>query len=322
MPDDVHPQIRAIIDRATELGILPLQHLECGDARAQVERLSAAQRKDYPPLEVHDVENTSTGPGYGHVPVRIYRTSSGNQVPVIVFFHGGGHVVCSLESHDSMARYLARTVDCTVISVDYRMAPEHPFPAAVEDCFDAARWVSEQSQSLRVDPGRLAICGDSAGANLAAVVALMARDRGGFPVSAHVLVYPVIDYRGGTPSFKAYEKGYGNLEAETITWFMEHYLPDPMLRDDWRACPANAPSHRALPPALVITAECDVLRDDGAGYAELLKASGVQVKHEEFQGMTHGFFGFLGIVDDAARAHETVRAFLQGVWSFDSLETA
>jgi acetyl esterase len=240
--------------------------------------------------------------------------SSAEQEPVIVFFHGGGHVICSLDTHDIMARFLARTVGCTVISVDYRMAPEHPFPAAVEDSYDATRWVAAHAQALRINVSKLAVCGDSAGGNLAAVVSLIARDRSEFPVSAQVLVYPVIDYRGGTASFSRYAKGYGSLEADTVTWFMEHYLPDPSLRKDWRACPAEASSHTGLPPALIITAECDVLRDEGAGYADQMKASGVDVQHVEFKGMTHGFFGFLGLVDDAAKAHETVSVFLQRVW--------
>lgn len=314
MPKDVHVQIQAIIDRTNAMGIPCVQNLECSAARAQVERLSAARRETYPPPKVHEVENTTTGPGYGHVPVRIYRMSSAEQEPALVFFHGGGHVICSVDTHDTMARFLARTVGCTVISVDYRMAPEHPFPAAVEDSYDATRWVADHARALRIDAGKVAVCGDSAGANLAAVVALMACDRNECKVSAQVLVYPVIDYRGGTASFRQYAKGYGSLEADTAAWFMEHYLPVPSSRDDWRACPANASSHAGLPPALIITAECDVLRDEGVGYAEQMKTSGVDVQHVEFKGMTHGFFGFLGLVDDAASAHEVVSAFLQRVW--------
>lgn len=314
MPVDVHPQIQAIIDRTSELGIPSLQHLECDVARAQVERLAEARRESYPSPEVHNVENTSTGPGYGHVPVRIYRMSSTARAPVIVFFHGGGHVVCSLDTHDTMARFLARTTRCTVISVDYRMGPEHPFPAAVEDCYDATRWVSDNADALRIDPDRMTVCGDSAGANLAAVVAIMARDSSDLAISAQVLIYPVIDYRGGTQSYKQYGQGYGSLEADTMIWFMERYLPNPELRDDWRACPANAESHLDLPPALVITAECDVLHDEGVAYAAQMEAAGVSVRHLEFMGMVHGFFGFLGLVDDAALAHESVGHFLQEIW--------
>ncbi|MEO9778015.1 MAG: alpha/beta hydrolase [Sedimentitalea sp.] len=314
MPDDVHPQIQAIIDRSHELGIPSVQHLDVKTAREQVEKLAAIRRENYPSPKVHEVENTSTGPGYGHVPVRIYRASESEKAPAVVFFHGGGHVICSLDTHDTIARYLARTAGCTVISVDYRMAPEHPFPAAVEDSFDAVRWVADHATSLRVDASRIGVCGDSAGANLATVVALMAQEGGGISLAAQVLVYPVIDYRGGTASFERYANGYGSLEAKTITWFMEQYLPDPSMRDDWRACPANAKLFAHLPATLVITAEYDVLRDEGVAYAEMMKASGVDVQHAEFQGMTHGFFGFLGLVDAATKAHETVGGFLHQVW--------
>lgn len=314
MPNDVHPQIQAVIDRSRELGITNLQYLDVESARAQFEGMANARRETYPAPAVHSVENTSTGPGYGHVPVRIYRTATKDNAPVIVFYHGGGHVVGSLNTHDTVARYLALKVGCTLVSVDYRMGPEHPFPAAVEDSYDATRWVADHAEALGVDATRLAVCGDSAGANLAAVVAIMARDSGAFSVSAQLLIYPVIDYRGGTPSFTRYGKDYGSLEVETIAWFMEKYLPDPNQRDDWRACPRNAESLSDLPPTLLITAQCDVLHDEGVAYGEQLRASGVTVEAVDFPGMTHGFFSFLGLVDDAERAHNTVADFLQKIW--------
>jgi len=314
MPDDVHPQIQAIIDRTVELGIPKVRNLSTQAARTLFENMSAARREDYPPPDVLKVENTSTGPGYGHVPVRIYRTSTEARAPVIVFYHGGGHVFGSLETHDTAARFLARTTGCTLVSVDYRMGPEHPFPAAVEDAYDAALWVADHADALRIDPARLAVCGDSAGGNLAAVVALMARDNAAFSISAQVLIYPVIDYRGGTPTYARYGKGYGVLEADTVSWFMERYLPDPELRGDWRATPHNAASHTDLPPALILTAECDVLREEGRDYAALLKAADVVVEHVEFRGMIHGFFGYLGLVDDAERAHLVSAQFLKTIW--------
>lgn len=314
MPDDVHPQVQALLDRARELGLQSLQHLDLATARAQVEGLAAARKAAYPPPEVLEVENTTTGPGYGHVPVRIYRVSDAGDAPVVVYYHGGGHVVCSLETHDTLARFLALRAGCTLVSVDYRMGPEHPFPAAVEDSYDATRWVADHAEALRIDPARLTVCGDSAGANLAAVVALMARDSGDFAIAAQSLIYPVIDYRGGTASYDRYGAGYGSLETETVRWFMDRYLPDPGQRDDWRACPANARLDDRLPPALLLTAECDVLHDDGATYAQQLRAAGVAVEYHQFKGMTHGFFGFLGLVDAAEQAHDTVAAFLKHSW--------
>lgn len=314
MPDDVHPQIQALLDRAAQLGLKNLQCLDLASGRAQAERMANARRESYPAPEVLEIQNTTTGPGYGHVPVRIYRTTDDLKAPVVVFFHGGGHVVCSIDTHDTVARHLARTAKCTVVSVDYRMGPEHPFPAAVNDSYDATRWVYDNAEALRVDARQLAVCGDSAGANLATVVALTARDTGAVALAAQVLVYPVIDYRGGTASSVRYGKGYGSLEAETMQWFMERYLPDPDSHDDWRACPRNAALDKTLPPALVLTAECDVLHDEGVAYAHQLRDAGVRVQHMDFAGMIHGFFGFLGLADDATRAHEAVGAFLQGVW--------
>lgn len=310
MPKDVHPQIQDLIDKMNEYGIPKVQDLDPKSARALVETMSAARRKDFPSKPMAEIENTSTGPGFGHVPVRIYRNSDAPNAPSILFFHGGGHVLGSLESYDTLACFLATASGCTLISVDYRMGPEHPFPAAVEDCFDATRWASENATALRIDPAKIAVCGDSAGGNLAAVVALMARDAS-IPIAAQVLVYPVIDYRGGTPSYDRYGKGYGVLEADTVSWFMDRYLPDAATRDDWRACPRNAASHANLPPTLLVTAECDVLYHEGSTYGAQLQSADVPVEHVDFPGMTHGFFGYLGLVDAAETAHQTVADFLK-----------
>ena len=314
VPDDVHPQVRAVLERTAELGIPKVQDLSTAAARALVEQMSVARRESFPPPEVAEVINTTTGPGFGHVPVRIYRASDEARAPAIVFFHGGGHVFGSLDSHDSAARFLARTTGAIVVSVDYRMGPEHPFPAAAQDAYDATRWVAAQADRLGIDPARIAVCGDSAGGNLAAVVALMAQAGGEVALAAQVLVYPVIDYRGGTASYTRYAKGYGILEADTVTWFMDRYLPDPALRDDWRACPKMAPSHSGLPPALILTAECDVLNDEGAAYGAQLKAAGVAVEHIDYPGMIHGFFTLLGLIDDTEKAHRDIARFLRQRW--------
>lgn len=315
IPSPVHPQIQALLDRTAELGIPKIQDLTPAQARKLVEDMAAARAETFPPPQVLEVENRSTGAGYGHVPVRMYRTSTDSAAPVIVYFHGGGHVFGSLDTHDTIARFLVRATGCTLVSVDYRMGPEHPFPAAVTDSYDATRWVADHAAQLRIDPTRLAVCGDSAGGNLATVVALMARDAGTAAISAQVLIYPVIDYRGAkTPSYDLYGSGQGILERETMDWFRTRYLPDPATHDNWRACPRNAASHAGLPPTLLLTAECDVLHDEAVGYADQLRAAGVTLEYTDYPGMIHAFFGYLGLVDDAARAHEQVADFLRRVW--------
>ena len=313
MTNDLHPQVRDLLSKLNELGVPKTQDLSPIAARTVLETMSKARTLDYPPPDVAEVVNTETGSDYGNVPVRIYRTAGSDKAPVIVFFHGGGHVIGSLDSYDTVARFLALKAGCTLVSVDYRLAPEHPFPAAVEDCYAATRWVADHAAGLRVDPTRLAVCGDSAGGNLAAVIALMARD-GGVGLSAQALIYPVVDYRNQTPSYARYGKGYGVLEAETATWFMEKYLPDEAQRDDWRASPHLAESLAGLPPALVLTAECDILHDEGLDYYQQLQAAGVPAEHVEFPGMVHAFFNYLGFVDDAERAHEAVAGFLRKAW--------
>lgn len=314
MPEDVHPQIQTVLDKMAELNLPKFQTGSASDARALMEGMADARRESLPPPYVAEVTNTTTGPGFGHVPVRIYRPNPDTISPVIIYFHGGGFVIGSLESYDTVARSLALKCNATVVSVDYRMAPEHVFPAAGQDCFDAVRWVSANVNSLKIDPAKLVVCGDSAGGNLAAVATLMARDAG-VPIAAQVLIYPTIDTRFDTASYERYATGYGPLEAKTVEWFMDHYLPNRAMREDWRASPKYAPSHANLPPALVITAECDVLRDDGVAYTELLTAAGVATEYVEYAGMIHGFFSYLGLADDAEAAHDRVAAFLESQFS-------
>lgn len=314
MPQGVHPQIQTLLDKMQALGIPKIQNLSTQAARDLIEQLYAARLEEYPPPPVAEVVEAVTDPSHGSVPLRIYRTCSDPQASVVVFFHGGGHVFGNLRTYDSVTRFLALQAGCTLISVGYRKAPEHPFPAAVEDSFNALRWVVENAGDLRIDPARLALCGDSAGGNLAAVTALMARDAG-IQVAAQALIYPVIDYRGGTGSYDRYGSGCGILERDTVAWFRERYLPDPEMYLDWRANPGLAPSHAGLPPALVLTAECDVLHDEGAAYAQQLRDAGGPVAQVDFPGMIHGFFSYLGLVDDTERAHQTVARFLYDAWA-------
>lgn len=315
MPDDVHPQIQAVMDQMAALGVPKVQDLTAKAARDLIETLSAVRREAYPGPEMTEVVTTSTGAGYGHVPLRIYRATSERPAPVIVFYHGGGFVFGSLDSYDTMARFMAQSAECTVVSVDYRMGPEYPFPAAVNDAYDATRWVVDNAEILDVDPGRLAVCGDSAGGNLAAVVALKAREDAAFEIAAQVLVYPATDCRGHRASYDTYGVGYGILESDTMTWFLTRYLSEAADKDNWQASPCAATSHAGLPPALVLAAQCDVLYDEGVAYADLMHEAGVPVEHVTYDGMIHGFFGYLGLVDDTERAHQKVAGYLHQIWA-------
>ena len=227
-------------------------------------------------------------------------------MPAIAYYHGGGHVIGSLDTHDLIARNLCHGAGALVVSVDYRMGPEHRFPAAVEDLFAALEWLHANAAGLGVDPERLGVHGDSAGANLAAVVALIARDRVGPILRLQSLVYPISDYRLSAPSYATYAEGYGLLTRAAMQWFQRHYLRRPEDAEDWRASPIRAPSLAGVAPAIVVTAECDVLHDDGANYAEALRRAGVAVEYREFPGMIHAFFGMIPAVDDAMNAQRAV----------------
>ena len=305
IPTDVHPEIRAFLRQVAEAGLPSIQELTPEAAREQFEAGMRARLEAFPAPPVAAVEDRSVPGPAGGVPVRVYRDAPparGGQ-PVLAWFHGGGHVIGSLDTHDAIARNLCREAGCTVVSVDYRMGPEHPFPAAVDDCFAAVRWIAEHGGEVGADPGRIAVGGDSAGGNLAAVTALLARDGGGPALRHQLLVYPVTDYRCRGPSYERYARGYGTLEAESMRWFQRHYLGGPDAAGDWRASPLLAADLGGLPPALVITAECDVLRDEGVAYAERLAEAGTPCEHVPFAGMIHGFFGLLGIAGAAGEAH-------------------
>ena len=315
IPADVHPQIRTYLQQVADARLPPIHELAPGAARAQFEAAMKARLATFPPPPVAAAEDrTAPGPG-GPIPIRVYRDSEAVALPVLAYFHGGGHVIGSLDTHDTIARHLCREAGCLVVSVDYRMGPEHPFPAAVDDCIAVVRWLAEHGSEIRADPGRIAVGGDSAGGNLAAVAALLVRDEGGPPLRHQLLVYPVTDYRCRGESYERYARGYGTLEAASMRWFQRHYLADPAATDDWRASPLLADSHAGLPPALVITAECDVLHDEGAAYAERLAASGTVCEHAEFPGMIHGFFGLLGIADAAAEAHARAARALRAAFA-------
>lgn len=234
-------------------------------------------------------DRTVPGPG-GPVPVRAYIPAGPKPMPGLVFFHGGGFVVGDLDTVDLRCRMLAEWVGCVVVSVDYRMGPEHPFPAAPEDCYAATVWTAEHSAELSVDPARIAVGGDSAGGNLAAVVAIMARDEGAPAIAYQYLAYPVTNADFDTPSYRANAAGFG-LSREQMQWYWDQYVPDPAQRANPLASPLLAESLGGLPPALVVTAEYDPLRDEGEAYAQRLKDAGVTVEARCYEGLIHGFLG-------------------------------
>ncbi|HIG00948.1 MAG TPA: alpha/beta hydrolase, partial [Myxococcales bacterium] len=213
----------------------------------------------------------------------------------------GGFVIGDLDTHDGTCRELAVGAECLVVSVDYRLAPEHPFPAAPEDCYAATAWLAEHCAELGGDPARLAVGGDSAGGNLAAAVALMARERGGPPLAHQLLIYPVTDYGFDTASYRENAEGY-MLTRPLMEWFWNHYLADPAQGDNELASPLRAASLAQLPPATVITAEFDPLRDEGEAYAQRLSEAGVKTEMTRYDGVFHGFFGMGAAIDKAKQA--------------------
>jgi acetyl esterase len=306
----VDPQIQALLDKGA--GVPATHTLSVAVARTQYEARIALMA---PPAEIAAVrEQTIDGPG-GGLRIRVYTPHGGGPFPLLVFFHGSGFVLCSLDTHDGMCRNLCAGAACVVASVDYRLAPEHKYPAGIDDCVHATSWAAAHAAELGADPTRIAIAGDSAGANMAAVTALRLRDEGGPALGGQLLLYPVTDYHTpGTPSYRENAEGYG-LTLETMKWFWDHYLSDPSEAAHPHAAPLRAASLAGLPPALVITAEYDPLRDEGELYAERLRAAGVPTAMSRYPGVNHGFMFWTGIVDKAGAAMNESCAWLRGVFA-------
>ena len=310
----LHPQIVRVIEAMRQAGLKPIETLSPDDARRQMEETARSRKAEA--LPVGRVEDREIPGPAGKIRIRLYwpengtpgagGSAGGGAVPAIAYYHGGGHVIGSLDTHDLIARNLCHGAGALVMSVDYRMGPEHRFPAAVDDSVAALDWLHANAATLGADPERLGVHGDSAGGNLAAVVALAARDRGGPRLRLQSLVYPVADYTLSAPSYEAYAEGYGLLTRAAMQWFQRHYLRSPQDAEDWRASPIRAPSLAGVAPAIVVTAECDVLHDDGANYAEALRRAGVPVEYREYPGMVHAFFGMVPAVEDAMNAQRAV----------------
>jgi acetyl esterase len=303
MPLD--PQVRDFLDRLAEAKLPPIQDQTVAQARAQMD-LSTHFLGPLP--RVRRVEDrTIHGPG-GAIRIRVItpeHASSDEPRPIVVYFHGGGWVLGNIESHEGVCRAGANASGAIVATVDYRLAPEHRFPAAAEDAYAAVAWIAAHAGEFGGDPGRVAVAGDSAGGNLAAVACLMARDRGGPSLRGQVLVYPIIDYNLHNASYRQYAEGYFLTRAE-MAWYWEQYVEK--LDDRWHphASPCRANDLRGLPRALVITAEYDVLRDEGEAYAGQLQAAGVPTKLSRYDGMIHGFVRRFPFFDQGRAAIEEI----------------
>ncbi len=232
---------------------------------------------------------------------RLYAASHG-VLPVLVYFHGGGFVIGSVDSHDILCRELARLSGAAVLSLDYRLAPEHPFPTAVHDAWDCVQWLAGQGRALGLDTTRIAVGGDSAGGNLSAVCSLLARDAG-LTITLQMLFYPTCSALPNTPSHQQYTEGY-LLDSPTLDWFFDHYLPGVPQRHDWRFAPLHADDHRGVAPAWIGLAECDILVDEGMAYADALRMAGVAVELEIYRGVTHEFIKLGHVIPEARQAHQ------------------
>ncbi len=304
----VHPQIKLALEALAKADLPPVHTLTAPRAREVMNAMSKARGGQ--PAPVERTEDRTIPAPHGDLPVRIYWPKAKGPHPAFVYFHGGGFVIGDLDTHDIVARNLCGGADVVVVSVDYRLAPEHKFPAAAEDAWAGYQWVRSAPSDLNIDPKRLSVGGDSAGGNLAAVVALMARDAGHDNIRLQLLVYPVADFGMTSPSYSTYANGFGVLTADAMKWFGGHYLARPEDASDWRASPIKA-DLKSLPPALIIAAECDVLCDEGAAYAQALRQAGVAVERKQYAGMIHGFFGMTPVIDDAVAAQRYAIATLK-----------
>lgn len=281
---NLDPQIATLIEEL-DAGFPPVHAMTGAQARATIRSRFVPSAEPETVAQVRDETIPGTG---GDIPVRIYRPHSGDEkLPVLVYAHGGGFVFCDLDSHDGLCRNIANRIPAVLISVAYRLAPENRWPAAAEDFYTATRWATDNADAVGGDPRRIAVGGDSAGGNLAAVTALMARDRDGPAIASQLLIYPVIAAEFDTESYRLYGKGFYNPKP-ALQWYWDQYMPAPADREHPYASPLNA-NLAGLPPAIIVVAGHDPLRDEGNAYADALEAAGVVTVRCLFQGGIHGF---------------------------------
>lgn len=311
----VHPQCQAILDAiANADGPTIFDTRDPEEAR----RLYAAGTATFsPPTPALKSAADRVIPGDGgEIPIRLYtpEAEAGPEgLPVLVFLHGGGWVFGDIDTHDALCRLLAHQAACLVVSVDYRLAPEHKFPAALDDSLAALDWVAEHATEIGGDAARIALGGDSAGGNLAAAACQVARDKGGPDIVLQLLIYPAVDFTAAMVSPRSNGAGYG-LSDRAIAWMQECYLNDPFDATDPRASPAMAKDLSGLPPAFIQTAEFDPLHDEGKAYADALRAAGGTAIHINYPGMIHGFMRMGALIDDAAVAIDDAAKALRGMF--------
>lgn len=291
----LNPQAEMLLKQFDEQGLPPFEEMSVPQARDVSLAFRDLQGEPAPVPEIRNV--LIPGPA-GKLPARVYVPAGPGPHPVIVYFHGGGWVIGNVEVVDRPCRALANATGCTVVSVEYRLSPETQFPGPVEDCYAATQWVADNAADLGADPARVAVGGDSAGGNLAAAVALMARDRGGPSLAFQLLIYPVTAPAADSPfaSYRENAEGY-LLTRGSMLWFWDHYLASPGAATNPYASPLHADSVAGLPPALVVTCGFDPLRDEGEAYAERLRQAGVRVTATRYDDMIHGFFWMGGVLD-------------------------
>jgi len=305
MPTDkLDPAVRLLLDAIKAQGNPPLESVPVADARkAAAESLKPVEGAREPVRAIEDLR--VPGPG-GEIPIRVYTPDAPSPRPALVYFHGGGWVLCDLDTHDVPCMAIAHRAGAVVVAVDYRLAPEHKFPAAVEDAYAATVWVAQNAGRLGIDPQRISVGGDSAGGNLAAVVALKSRDHKGPRIALQAMIYPVTDLSSfGTASYREFADGF-QLTKSGMEWFRDLYLRNAEDGRNPDASPLLASDLGGLPPALVITAECDPLRDEGEAYAKRLEAAGVPVTCTRYAGMIHPFFSLAGAIPQALEAYQQV----------------
>ncbi len=304
LSEKLDPGVRALLEAIEKVGDPPLETLSPSEARKRAAERFAPVAGVVEPLR--SIENLRIPGPLGEIPVRVYTPDSPTPRPAMVYFHGGGWVICDLDTHEVVCSAIAHRAGAVVVSVDYRLAPEHKFPAAVTDAYAATAWVSANAARLGIDATRIAVGGDSAGGNLAAVVSLKSRNENGPAIALQALIYPVTDLSSmATPSYREFAEGH-QLSKAVMEWFRDHYLASPADAANPYASPLLAPDLRELPPAVILTAECDPLRDEGEAYGKRLAEAGVPVTCSRYAGMIHPFFSLSGAIPRALDAIQQI----------------